>query len=266
MMNATFAISSLQSHFKKSFDTGEKEVELAILHVEQSVGKSEKAVAEIRDLRKKVSESFGNVKKLVMQFNSACLFFIGLNVDPLNTRLNEFLLSDDFGLTKQKARKERRERMEGADKLRRKLEKEQNQLVRKPLFDADDKISCSKAKRKKVETMACEIGGSEVKADEKKSGGGMLIELRSATDPIGEALCPKPASRKKAGKGKKGADKNQKYTEEEMRKIEAELSPSSEEDAKAPKNFLGLKKEETSEPDVKDQPTGLEEGEILDDQ
>ena len=154
--------------------------------------------------------------------------------------------------------------MEAAEKLRRKLEKEQNQLVRKPLFDSDVKISCSKAKRK-VETIACEVSGPEVKADEKKSGDGTLIELRSAIDPSGEALCPKPASRKKAGKGKKGADRNEKYTEEEMRKIEAELSPSSEEDAKAPKNVLGLKKEETSEPDVKDQPTGLEEGEILDD-
>ena len=82
MMNATFAVSSLQSHFKKTFEISEKEVELAILHVEQNVGKSERAVAEIKDLRKKVSEAFGNVKKIVLQFNSASLFFIGLNVRP----------------------------------------------------------------------------------------------------------------------------------------------------------------------------------------
>ena len=133
MMNATLAISSLQSHLKESFETGEKEVELATLHVEQSVGKSEKVGTMIRDLRNKKSESFGNVKKLVMQFNSASLFFSGLNVDPLNTRFKGFLFSDDFRPKKQNARKERRERNEAAEKLLRKLKKEQNQLVRKPL-------------------------------------------------------------------------------------------------------------------------------------
>ena len=76
MMNTTFSISSLQGHFKKTFETSEKEVELAILHVEQNIGNSEKAAVELIDLKKKVAQSFGSVKKLVMQFNSASLFFL----------------------------------------------------------------------------------------------------------------------------------------------------------------------------------------------
>ena len=35
MMNSTFAISTLQGHFKNTLETREKEVELAVLHVEQ---------------------------------------------------------------------------------------------------------------------------------------------------------------------------------------------------------------------------------------
>ena len=149
MMNTTFAISSLQSHFKKTFETSEKEVELAILHVEQNIGNSEKAAVEISDLKKKVAQSFGNVKKLVMQFNSASLFFIGLNIDPLNTRLKEFLTSDDFGLRKQQNRRERRLKKEANDELR--LAKEQEQSIRKPLFEcgqaasSDAPKSCSKS-------------------------------------------------------------------------------------------------------------------------
>ena len=63
--------------------TSEEEVELAVLHVKQSVNNYENSL-EFRELRKKVSESFGSVKKMVFKFKSAAIFFIGIDINPLN--------------------------------------------------------------------------------------------------------------------------------------------------------------------------------------
>ena len=59
-------------------------------------GMSANAVIEIPNLRTNLSESLGNVNKLMTQFNWFDLCFIGLNVDPFKTRLKEFLLSDNL--------------------------------------------------------------------------------------------------------------------------------------------------------------------------
>ena len=66
-------------------------------HLDQAlsnVGMSVKAVIDIPNIKTSLSESFGNVKKLM---NSIGLpFFVGLKVDPFKTRLKEFLFSDNL--------------------------------------------------------------------------------------------------------------------------------------------------------------------------
>ena len=61
-----------------------------------NVSMSANAAIEIPNIRTNLSESFGNVKKQMMQFNWSALCFIGLKVDPFKTRLKEFLLSVIF--------------------------------------------------------------------------------------------------------------------------------------------------------------------------
>ena len=82
---------------QKTFETSKKEVELAILHVEKQIANSEKATVDIRELKTNIAESLGSVKKIVVQH----LYFFYLNINLLNTRLKEFLTSDNFGVRKQ---------------------------------------------------------------------------------------------------------------------------------------------------------------------
>ena len=84
---------------------------------------------------------------MVMQFNSALLYFIGLNIDPLNTRLKEFLNSDDFGLRKQRKRKWILEEKEAAEKARQRDQKtkaSETSNVEKKLFETGQAVSLEK--------------------------------------------------------------------------------------------------------------------------
>ena len=90
MISSTFALASLQSNFKKSFESAEKDVELSITHVERAL-ENNIGAPEISDLRKKVGDSFTEVKKQLVKFNSSALFFIGLNIDPLNPNLHDLV-------------------------------------------------------------------------------------------------------------------------------------------------------------------------------
>ena len=47
--------------------------------------------SELKQLKKKVNESFLSVKKTVTKFNTSTLYYIGMNVDPLNPRFHDFL-------------------------------------------------------------------------------------------------------------------------------------------------------------------------------
>ena len=109
MINSSMTIAGLQSQFKKSFDDAEKELDVGILHVERALDVGGNARIEVVDLKKKVSESFIKIKKIVMKFNSSALFFIGLNKDPLSPRFNEFLTVDcnDLSLISRRIRKNR---------------------------------------------------------------------------------------------------------------------------------------------------------------
>ena len=263
MMNTTFAVSSLQTHFKKTFENSEKEVELAILHVEQSVPKSDKTDVEIRDLRKKVSESFCTLKKMVMQFNSASLYFIGLNIDPLNTRLTEFLNSDDFGLRKQRKRKWRLEEKEAAEKAMQRdqkkrkagetsnVEKElfetgqavshekegaekfgqerkikaKDAAVRKPLFETEQATSTTKSKTSGKAPPKVKPQRSDVDSGQAKKGGEKKIAPVIQEKSVRGSDSTKT---KKIPKSRPAA--HEKYTDEEMRAFTAEMSASSEED------------------------------------
>ena len=103
-MKTTCYILTVDAFQKQTVETSEKEVALAILHVEQKLRNSEKTAVEIRKLKKNFPESFGRVKKMVVRFSSASLFFY-LKINLLNTRLKDYLTSDNFGLRKQPNRR-----------------------------------------------------------------------------------------------------------------------------------------------------------------
>ena len=90
MLNTASAAASLQGHFKKTFDNVEKDVDLAVNHFVRAAGDGINQ-AEVQELRKRIFDSFTDVKKLVVKFNASALFFIGINVDPLNPRLHDLV-------------------------------------------------------------------------------------------------------------------------------------------------------------------------------
>ena len=253
------------------------------------MGKSEKAVAEIQDLRKKVSEAFGNVKKMMVQFNSAALFFIGINVHPLNTRLKEFLTTDDFGLKKQRKRKERMDRKLELECQRKKgngVDTERPVVVRQPLFEVESGSSAVQSKsvvqvpskgckRKKTEAKASDQVVSVVTKVEKHSGAhanknDVPVPVREKKVPA----CSVDALKKGNRSRKNGRKSDEKYTEDEMKIIEAELSPTSDEEAlstRAPatdqeSRNKGKVNDSGKKFNLKDELDGPEDGEILEDQ
>ena len=118
MLNTSYALATLQNNFKKSFESSEKEIALAINHLERAVG-GDVAASEIGDLKKKVNDSFLEIKKLVIKFNSSALFFIGINVDPLNPRLHELLTGsrNELSLLSKPKSKKKRSDKEGGNKV-----------------------------------------------------------------------------------------------------------------------------------------------------
>ena len=85
------AAAKIQSHFPKTFEDAEKEIELGIVQVRRALHSPEPALSELKQLKKKVNESFLAVKKTVTKFNTSALYFIGLNADHLNLRFLDFL-------------------------------------------------------------------------------------------------------------------------------------------------------------------------------
>ena len=90
-LNSAMAAAKIQSHFRKTIDEAEKEIELGIKHVRRALHSPEAALSELKQLKKKVNESFLLVKRTVTEFNTSALYLIGLNVDPLNPRFHDCL-------------------------------------------------------------------------------------------------------------------------------------------------------------------------------
>ena len=90
MLNTASAAATMQNSFKKVFENAEKEVDVAVNHFVRATGCDVNNV-EVEELRKRVGESLNNIKKLVLKFNASALFFIGLNVDPLNPKLHNLI-------------------------------------------------------------------------------------------------------------------------------------------------------------------------------
>ena len=95
MLSLAAAVGFLQANFKRTFEDAEKEVEVAINQLIRasggSIGTTEKC-----DARKKVSNALSEIKKQVTKFNSSALFFIGLNIDPMNPQFDSRVTLIDF--------------------------------------------------------------------------------------------------------------------------------------------------------------------------
>ena len=197
--------------------------------MEQNVGKKRRAVTEIKNLRKKVSEAFSNVKKIVLQFNLASLFFICLNVDPLKPRLKEFFTSDNFGLKKQQTRKLRNDK-EVATKLYKKNRKQSLGNMDDPgtrrqhLFQPPGAANVSKANEKQITNCAVKLkkgasstldSGDLVTKENKKS-------TNQGKEPALSSTVVRSRFNVQTSKESKRQKVSEKYTDEEMRQIEVE--------------------------------------------
>ena len=67
----------MENSFKKVFENTEKEVDVAINHFVRAAGSDVNNV-EVEELRKRVGESFNDIKKLVLKFNASALFSLDL--------------------------------------------------------------------------------------------------------------------------------------------------------------------------------------------
>ena len=85
MLNTASAAATMQNSFKKVFENAE-EVDVAVNHFVCAAGSDVNKV-EVEELRQRVGESLNDIKKLILKFNAFALFFIGLNVEPLNPNL-----------------------------------------------------------------------------------------------------------------------------------------------------------------------------------
>ena len=291
MINSSMTIAGLQSQFKKSFDDAEKELDVGILHVERALDVGGNARIEVVDLKKKVSESFAKIKKIVMKFNSSALFFIGLNVDPLNPRLHEFLTADcnDLSVISRRIRKNRnKERSAVSQRESQKVKPPKpkaNTVKRQKLFAPDEPRKGSEIPDSAAGTVRrttsvhvdlnvdCKQVALDVnmgpegvqKSNEKTAGGHTAVEGGKDDAALG------------AKKKKKSLD-SEVYTDQQMEVFLAQLSPSSDEgengsDATKCKQLAERKSEfKCSEGDTKlpicqklyEENPDVEEGEIID--
>ena len=106
-LNTMMALASLQSTFKKTLVEAETEMDLAMKHVERAAENGDVGTDEVADMRKKVLEAFSNVKRLMIRFNSAALFFIGLNIDPMNPRIHDLVSGSIDSLSVMKKKNKR---------------------------------------------------------------------------------------------------------------------------------------------------------------
>ena len=90
MLNTAAAAGSLQSNFKKVFDNVDKEVDLAVNHFVRAAGNAVQK-EEIDEFRKRIGDSFTDLKKLLIKFNRSAFYFIGLNVEPSDPKLHDLV-------------------------------------------------------------------------------------------------------------------------------------------------------------------------------
>ena len=212
-------------------------------------------------------------------------------LDPLNPRLKEFLTSDDFGLKKQQTRKLRNDK-EVASKL---YKKNREQSLgnaddpgtrRQHLFQPPDAANVSKANEKQITNGAVKLKkGASGTLD---SGDLVTKENRKATLHGKESALSSTVVRSRTkvqtAKESKRQKVSEKYTDEEMRRIEAQMSSSDEEVFPSAPGEYGIHGERESEGRNKEEEkswttadkekqnneqmieNNLEEGEIADDE
>ena len=210
MLSSAAAVGFLQANFKRTFENAEKEVEVAINQLIRLSGGSF-GTTEKCDAQKKVSNALSEIKKQVTKFNSSALFFIGLNIDPMNPQLHKLLMGsgDDLFLPKSNGKRPKRK-------------KEQSEQER-----VKGIVSPKIREKQGVASVLVEVRTKQESGEAAQE----LAKNSSVAAPVPRKAGSFENSGRKRLKYKNTKfEEQEKYSEEEMKRLLAELSSSSDND------------------------------------